>query len=75
MSEAPERPEAYDILLQLRRFNLNWNEGGYDNQPWLLYQELNAVHEAEEEHSSIKMMNLRRRQEFEASRNKGGNNG
>lgn len=48
--------------MQLRRFNLNWSQGGYEDQPYLLYQELNKVCEAEEEHRNLKLINLRNNQ-------------
>jgi hypothetical protein len=60
--EAPERPEAYDVLMQLRRFNLPWSQGGYEDQPCILYLELNAVCSAEEEHAILKQINQRNRE-------------
>lgn len=57
----PERPEAFDVLMQLRRFNLSYTFGGYEDQPWLLMQELNAVCDAEEEHRTIKLINAENR--------------
>lgn len=63
--KAPERPEAFDILLQLRRFSLSWSDGGYEDQPWLLTEELNAAASAEEDHKNLIIMNQRRKAEFE----------
>lgn len=65
--QKPERPEAYDILLQLRRFDCHWADGGYSDQPWLLTQELNACSEAEEDHQNIINLNAQRKAEFENS--------
>jgi len=63
----PERPEAYDILLQLRRFHLTWAQGGYEDQPWLLTEELNAASDAETRHKNLILLNQKRREEWAAS--------
>lgn len=60
--EAPEPPEAYDVLMQLRRFGVSWANGGYEDQPCLLMKELNAVCEAEEEHDAVKRINRENRE-------------
>lgn len=60
--DEPERPEAFDVLMQLRRFNLSWSAGGYEDQPCLLYMELNSVCAAEEEHTNLKLINLRNKE-------------
>jgi hypothetical protein len=55
--EAPEQPEAMGILRQLRRFNITWVKGGYEDQPYILMRELNEVVETELEHERIEMLN------------------
>lgn len=65
--EPPERPEAYDVLMQLRRFGLNWASGGYEDQPCILMMELNAVCEAEEDHAATKQINQKNRVKYGSS--------
>lgn len=62
----PERPEAFDVLMQLRRFHINWVDGGYEDQPCILMDEINTVCQAEEEHTSQRMINQRNREKFNA---------
>jgi hypothetical protein len=64
----PERPEVYDVLLQLRRFNMKWVDGGYEDQPCILIEELNQVYRAEEEHSIRKLINQRNKEAFNANK-------
>lgn len=64
---APERPEAYDILMQLRRYGLSWAAGGYEDQPVLLMRELDAVCAAEAEIATIQAINVARRAEWAAT--------
>lgn len=61
-------PEPYAILLQLRRFSMSWSQGGYEDQPHILLEELNAAAAAENEFNYKQRKNARIKAEFEAAK-------
>lgn len=54
----PPLPEAMEILLQLRRFNLSFWSGGLADQPVLLLREFNTCIEAEEAYRTRTQANI-----------------
>lgn len=59
---APECPEPYQMLLKLRRFNMNFYSGGYNNQPHILMMEFQICMIAEDQHAQIVAANKRMKQ-------------
>lgn len=68
-------PEPYAILLQLRRFNLPWTAGGYEDQPHIRLQEMNAASVAESKYEYQQKLNALRRKQYEAQLKGGAKNG
>lgn len=56
---APECPEPYQLLLKLRRFDMSFYSGGYNNQPHILMLEFQMCMIAEDEHKQIVAANQR----------------
>ena len=53
-------PGAYEVLLSMRRYNqMSYWSGGWANQPYVLYQELDACIQAEEQFTALQKANRR----------------
>lgn len=48
--EKPEQPEILMILRRMRKMDVPYTDGGYEDQPYILMLELDAAVDTENEH-------------------------